>query len=123
MEFEIRTTGEHAHRLELGRGALVAVFSIRNVTPDHVGPDTPTQHRHELNVQDDFFRRLHDGTPTKEIALLEGYDCHSTIAAARTLNSDCVSEATQCAPILRCASASSEIVRTLPAKFFSRTNK
>src|SRR5215813_417156 len=86
MEFEIRAAGEYAHRLELRRGARITMFAIGNVPPDDIRPDAPAQHRHELNVQLDLFcDRARDLTPaaSEQIALLEWYDCHSTVAATR----------------------------------------
>src|SRR5262245_22480746 len=86
MEFEIRAASEHAHRLKLGCSTLVTMLAVRHVAPDHVGPDAPPQHRNELDVELDFFcHRAHDLAPAagEQIALLERYDCHSTVAATR----------------------------------------
>src|SRR5262245_39177008 len=52
---QVAYAGQHAHRLEFGGAALVPQFAIWNMEFDHVRPQTPTQHSHELDLQRNFF--------------------------------------------------------------------
>jgi hypothetical protein len=66
MELKICAAWQDAHGLELGRGSLIPMFTIRAVSPDHIWPNAPSAHGHKRNVQrcDFFLATASDIAPT-----------------------------------------------------------